>query len=310
MKKIIALLLIISTLGVILCSCENLGGLNYSKVLTGDGWGVSVSVGNARNKAEIEIPAKYKQYPVYEVSEFSNCTKLVSIKISEGVEIIANSAFYKCKNLKNVVLPNSLCVINDYAFADCENLEKINISEMVYEIGNEVFEGCKKLTEITVSPNNKYYTSIDGVLYSKNKNILVCVGGGVSGTFVIPDGAKEIQEYAFSECTNIEKIVIPESVTVISRSAFYGCTSLSTVNIPNGVEFIYYDMFSGCTSLTNVTIGRSVKLICSDAFLNCVSLSSITYNGTKAQWNAINKDDWNNNTGNYIVHCIDGDIKK
>lgn len=33
--------------------------------------------------------------------------------------------------------------------------------------------------------------------------------------------------------------------------------------------------------------------------------------GTVAQWNAISKgDDWNSATGNYTIHCKDGDISK
>ena len=40
-----------------------------------------------------------------------------------------------------------------------------------------------------------------------------------------------------------------------------------------------------------------------------VNLTSITFNGTKAQWNAISKGyGWNFYTGNYTVHCTDGDM--
>jgi len=47
------------------------------------------------------------------------------------------------------------------------------------------------------------------------------------------------------------------------------------------------------------------------AFYECNNLVSITYNGTKAQWNAISKGSkWNQNTGNYTIHCTDCDIAK
>ena len=48
-----------------------------------------------------------------------------------------------------------------------------------------------------------------------------------------------------------------------------------------------------------------------EAFWGCESLTSITYKGTKAQWNQIEKGiRWDEDTGNYTIHCTDGDIEK
>ena len=67
---------------------------------------------------------------------------------------------------------------------------------------------------------------------------------------------------------------------------------------------------SGLT-FTSITIPNSVKSIGDHAFYNCSKLKSIIFEGTKAQWNAIEKgEDWDANTGNYTVHCTDGDIAK
>ena len=93
--------------------------------------------------------------------------------------------------------------------------------------------------------------------------------------------------------------------------AFNECGSLTSITIGNGVTSIGYMAFFGCSSLKSVTIGNGVTFISEKAFYSCNSLTSITYKGTKAQWNAISKiDNWNLSTGNYTVHCTDGDIKK
>jgi len=53
------------------------------------------------------------------------------------------------------------------------------------------------------------------------------------------------------------------------------------------------------------------KRIGESAFSYCSRLTSISFNGTMAQWNAIEKNDyWNVDTGNYTIHCTDGDIAK
>ncbi|MBR1746692.1 MAG: leucine-rich repeat domain-containing protein, partial [Clostridia bacterium] len=90
---------------------------------------------------------------------------------------------------------------------------------------------------------------------------------------------------------------------------FSSCTSLTSITIPDSVTSIGWGAFRGCTGLTSVTIGNSVTSIRDGAFNDCTGLTSITFEGTKAQWNAIQKgSDWNDGTGDYTVHCTDGDI--
>lgn len=82
--------------------------------------------------------------------------------------------------------------------------------------------------------------------------------------------------------------IIPDNITSIGDVAFYGCNGIKSVTIPN--------------SVTN--IGRY-------AFRDCTDMTSITYQGTKEQWEAIDKGDfWDYNTGSYTIHCTDGDIHK
>ena len=83
------------------------------------------------------------------------------------------------------------------------------------------------------------------------------------------------------------------------------------VIIPNGVTSIGQCAFGGSMLLANVTIPSSVTSIGIAAFDYCTELKNITFEGTKAQWNAIEKgEDWDADTGNYTVHCTDGDIAK
>lgn len=70
-------------------------------------------------------------------------------------------------------------------------------------------------------------------------------------------------------------------------------------------------IFSGCTNLSSVTIGANVQFIGEYALLACSLLTSVEYKGKKKQWNSITKgDNWYLNTGNFTIHCSDGDLSK
>ena len=115
----------------------------------------------------------------------------------------------------------------------------------------------------------------------------------------------------YMEDNQERQIYIPNGITGIDVSAFEGCTGLTSITIPDSVTIIDTCAFWKCTHLTNVTIGNGVTSISNDAFWGCKSLTDITYQGTKAQWKGIQKEDhWDYDTGDYIVHCTDGDTRK
>lgn len=129
----------------------------------------------------------------------------------------------------------------------------------------------------------------------------------------LPDSVVIIEDYAFSGCTSLADVKMPASTAIIGWHAFRGCKSLADVTIPAGVESIgayaFYDCdgltsvtipgsvtsigywaFYDCDSLTTVTIPASVKNIGDDAFYACTSLASVTYQGSLAQWCALDND--------------------
>ena len=55
---------------------------------------------------------------------------------------------------------------------------------------------------------------------------------------VIPEGVKEIDEYAAYRCVNIKKVIIPDGVGKIGEYAFCGCRALEYIVIPDSVESI------------------------------------------------------------------------
>ena len=99
--------------------------------------------------------------------------------------------------------------ISDSAFAACSNLTSVTIPDSVTTIGERVFVFCSNLTSITVDPDNEYYQSIDGNLYSKDGKTLIQYAAGKTETaFIIPDGVNIIGNGAFYKCTNLTSITV------------------------------------------------------------------------------------------------------
>ncbi len=111
-----------------------------------------------------------------------------------------------------------------------------------------------------------------GFLITKGKYGDKIIGyKGSQKKIVIPDGIKDIGDFAFQNNKSIEAVMIPNSVWNIGRSAFKNCTSLKFVSLPNNDYFITTptDMFKGCTSLTSIVWNPNLKLIRRDSIEDC-----------------------------------------
>ncbi len=181
------------------------------------------------------------------------CSSLESVKITNSVTKIGSLAFEKCRSLKSVDIPDSVKEIGNSAFGDCSELTSIFIPSGVSSIGDTAFGGCVKLTNINVASDNPYYSSVDGVLYNKDKTELICLPSGKKGHYEILDGVTRIGDYAFSQCKELSGIHIPLSVTSIGNVTFADC-GLTTLFIPANVSKIGDWTISDCTKLSEICV--------------------------------------------------------
>lgn len=85
----------------------------------------------------------------------------------------------------------------------------------------------------------------------------------------IPEGVREISEYAFRNCVSIEEVIFPESLEIIGDCAFLGCENLVKADIPEGVRVIGRHAFWKCEKLEKIIVPSFVEEIGGRAFRNC-----------------------------------------
>ncbi|MBQ6708097.1 MAG: leucine-rich repeat protein [Clostridia bacterium] len=281
--------------------------------------------------ASISIPNSVTSI---EMGAFSSCVKLASVSIPASVRNIGDSVFEYCTSLKTISIPDTVTSIGEGAFLDCGYYSTSdNWSNSVLYIGNHLirakkdvassytiksgtktiarfaFSACTGLTSLTASADNANFSSEGGVLFNKDKTVLVQypigkttssytipstvknIAYGAFGytsskltTINIPDSITAIDKGAFMFANGITKVTIGNSVTRIGEEAFALCAELAEVVIGNSVTEIAEDAFYCCRKLKTVRIGYSVKTIGAEAFGACHYLNKVYYASTKADW--------------------------
>ena len=173
-------------------------------------------------------------------------------------------------------VPNCVTEIQYDAFANCRDLTTITIPRSVSKIDTGAFRGCDALTAFKVDKSNAHYCSLDGVLYSKGKEELVCYPAGKYGPYEVAPTTVAIGDQGFCCCHRLTAIHIPLGIECIGESAFFSCTGLTELNIPNSVKRIGEAAFYGCNGLKAITIPSSVTSIEEDAFGCCAELETLT----------------------------------
>lgn len=214
-------------------------------------------------------------------------TTLTSIIIGDKVTVIGYGAFRSCIGLTEIIIPNSVTKIGESAFSECVNLAKISISDNVTSIGEGAFSGCN-INEFIVSEKNNSYSSLDGVLFNKDKTqLLIYPIAKSSSSYVIPNSVKTIKKNVFSNC-KLTSITIGDNITDITDSGFNNYLAEYIVSERNG----YYSSLDGVllnkdkTKLiaypkaktnSSYTIPNSVTEI-GTVFNGCLNLTTLNIN--------------------------------
>ena len=277
-------------------------------------------------KTEVVIMESYYGKPVKEIGEFAfeGCENLTKMSIPDCMISINIQALSACKKLEYTETEDSKYLGNEknpYVYLAkylSKDLEAVVVESNCKAIGNYAFHGCGKLKSASLP---------DGLASIGNSAFGYCAFTSIK----LPASLTNIGASAFQYCQSLKSITIPNSVTEISARTFQGCSRLGSVSlgenltkiwefafaesdlksvtIPDGVTTIGFYAFYGCGELTSVSIPASVRGIGSQAFSYCSDLTTIRFNGTKSQWEKVERGGmWDFYVSAKSISCTDGTV--
>lgn len=201
----------------------------------------------------------------WEITGIGDCldTDIVIPEEHQGLPVtsIGEEAFINVfDNFDSIYIPDSVKSIGKRAFLGCESLKTAVLPKALTRIEESLFEGCVLLESVN-----------------------------------IPEGVTVLDARAFYGCNNLSVFTLPSTLQIIGDKAFSGCYSIVDIVIPDGVKEIGVQAFAFCTSMSTVTLPASLEKLGDMSFMiSGTSMKSFFYEGSKEQWNKIEKGNkWN-----------------
>ena len=198
--------------------------------------------------SKIVLPSTLK---IIDDEAFTYCEGLTNITIPPTVTSIGGSAFLLCRKLTLITIPSSVVSISGDAFL-WSGLSSIVIPASVKTIGKGSFQGT--IIEIIVDVNNPYFSSVDGVLFNKDKTTILQCTNFQKGHYSIPSTVTSVASYAFQFNNGLTSIYVPSSVNSIGERAFYGCCSISCITIPAAINQFGDAVIDWCIDLKSIQL--------------------------------------------------------
>ena len=205
-----------------------------------------------------------------------------SVIIPKEVEIIPED--YDFFGINELVLKSAKAVdiLKTHA---CSNAlpETITITDKTFtpvSIMSSRLRGLK-VKRINITEENKYYCSVDGVVFTKDKTILIAYPSLRKGHYDIPEGTLSVYPYSFSSSA-IESVSFPDSLDNIGDNAFSYCDKLKHIGFNKTIEdFSRYgsdNIFTRC-GIEVLDIPGNIKVLGETMFHSCQVKKLILHEG-------------------------------
>lgn len=204
-------------------------GAMYNYKSTEAPWNYKVDTHNVDNIIYINLPDGLTSIGNY---AFQGCG-ITDITLPSSLTSIGNNAFVGCVKLKEVRCSSTvLTQIGELAFDRCTYLRSIEIPASITTIGSNAFANNTNLVSVHYKGTLAQWSTIN--FASEKSNPLYTTksmrfSNEVLVHAVIPEGSTTIKKYTFEEGKFIATLSLPSTMSTIEQNAFYNCSNLQKI---------------------------------------------------------------------------------
>ena len=225
----------VTNIGSSLTGCIGLRKITLPRNLKG--W---VSFAGCSSLEEIDIPEGVEGLPN---SAFDGCACLKSLSLPKSLISIGDSVFYGCRSIGSitvaednpnfsvkdgclvnkagtrlfvmpisygaVTIPDGIATCEWYSFGCCEGMTSLSIPDSLTTISPSQFNSCTNLAAFVVSDTHPTYSTIDGVLMSKDGSSIMAIPARARRV-TIPDGMT-VNASTFNAYSELASIVVSDA---------------------------------------------------------------------------------------------------
>ena len=187
------------------------------------------------------------------IKDYAFCynSGLKSVKFTDALQSIGESAFGNCSGLAAVVIPGNVTAIGSQSFAST------GINDIAFAYGANPIEIAQNAFPAPTTLS--WDRPVESMNLRVNRLESLTIGNSVT----------EIPASKFKGVPSLTSLTLGNSLTAIGDEAFSGCTALTEVILPPSVETIGASAFAGNSKLTSIIMGHKVANIGEKAFDLC-----------------------------------------
>ena len=139
-------------------------------------------------------------------------------KVGTHVCSLPACLFWNRQHLRCVTIPFNVTAIGPRVFENCRRLCSVNLHSNIETIGANAFRRCISLDSIYIPPSLKY---LEENLFS----------GCPIKYITLPPAVLSIEQWAFSNCNELETVIVNSPTININKEAFLDCDNLIHIKV-------------------------------------------------------------------------------
>lgn len=206
------------------------------------------------NIKEISFPSKLERI---EACAFERCINITHVIFPASLKEICAGAFRRCYNLSFIAFNDGLEIIGNEAFCFCTKLKIIRLGAKISTIAADAFNNCDKLALFSIEDNNRYYSSVEGVLYdSEKKKLIRCPEGYGQDLVIVLPTVEELCPWSFSRCLSLVDVVLPRHLKRIKAHAFSDCSNIVSLTLGDEISEFDESALDGWSNEQRVVVSK------------------------------------------------------